>query len=872
MQGSLHFLKGLITVTLFLGWSRIDAQVYYTNSISGLYQITINGTSCSATFIGPFVNTVTGMQLGAGDIAMCPDGSLYITDNTNVYSVDPGTGASTPVAFGTGNPIIVGLVCNGSGLYGIGISPGGNSALYEVDLGNASINLLGVVPFPTSGDLVFFNGILYMGSPSGLIAVNIGDPPSSTVAYPAVGTGYVGMTVLGSQCNTLIGGSGTTLTIIDMVTGVESSFCNVPGISIGGLTSTSEFEPVSCEVTLDLDENDSSGATDANFSAPEYNCFNALTGVPIADIDVAIESPAVLSQITITIASGILNTGQEFLVLNGLFPGIQIAGSGTTTITLTNTAGAPISVFENALAAIRYRNTGNPLLAGDRNVTVMYSTINGLFSNTAIAFISVADLGQITVDLGEDILLCAGSSVTLDAGNPGSVYQWSNLATTQTTTVSGAGTYRVTVTNGQNCPGLDTIQVIAIPFFTVGLSGGATICQGQASTLTINTNATGLFDVEIQDDFGNTIQLTGISNGYSFTVSPTETTVYSIVAAGNGIIPNCFHIQSGGKQVIVKPLGYSFSEAAICNGDSIFLAGSWQFFPGEYINLYPGANGCDSIVYTTLSIFPLNINYLSATTCDSTQVGEFVQTLQSYHGCDSFLITTTTLVLPDTTTITVETCDPALAGIFTQIFQNGAGCDSLVIATVTLVAADTTTTFATTCNPASAGVFTQIFQNGSSCDSFVIATVTLLPVKTIMILDTTCNPILAGIFVETFTGQNGCDSIVTTEIRLLPADSCKGDRPNLYIPNVFSPDGAINNTFSAFSNDPMLKIRTFQVYDRWGETVFKMNNIYPNDSSVGWDGRVKGKPADIAVFVYYVIVEYEDGETELFEGDVLLLR
>ncbi|HZG01757.1 MAG TPA: gliding motility-associated C-terminal domain-containing protein, partial [Chitinophagales bacterium] len=36
------------------------------------------------------------------------------------------------------------------------------------------------------------------------------------------------------------------------------------------------------------------------------------------------------------------------------------------------------------------------------------------------------------VDIGNDTLLCPGESITLDAGNPGMAYQWSNGATTQT--------------------------------------------------------------------------------------------------------------------------------------------------------------------------------------------------------------------------------------------------------------------------------------------------------------------------------------------------------------------------------------------------------------------------------------------------------
>lgn len=52
------------------------------------------------------------------------------------------------------------------------------------------------------------------------------------------------------------------------------------------------------------------------------------------------------------------------------------------------------------------------------------------------------------VDLGTTTTLCTGSSLTLDAGNPGSTYSWNTGATSQTIAITQAGTYTVTVTDG----------------------------------------------------------------------------------------------------------------------------------------------------------------------------------------------------------------------------------------------------------------------------------------------------------------------------------------------------------------------------------------------------------------------------------------
>lgn len=73
------------------------------------------------------------------------------------------------------------------------------------------------------------------------------------------------------------------------------------------------------------------------------------------------------------------------------------------------------------------------------------------------------------VNLGADTTLCAGFSVLLNAGNPGSSYQWSTGATTQTLTIDttgrGLGTFdiRVTVTNTFTCFARDTVRITFTP-------------------------------------------------------------------------------------------------------------------------------------------------------------------------------------------------------------------------------------------------------------------------------------------------------------------------------------------------------------------------------------------------------------------------
>ncbi|MCC7332846.1 MAG: hypothetical protein IT232_09580, partial [Flavobacteriales bacterium] len=63
------------------------------------------------------------------------------------------------------------------------------------------------------------------------------------------------------------------------------------------------------------------------------------------------------------------------------------------------------------------------------------------------------------VNLGADAGYCAGTPFTLDAGNAGSSYLWSDNSSNQTLDVTTSGTYSVTVTDGNGCIGKDTITV-----------------------------------------------------------------------------------------------------------------------------------------------------------------------------------------------------------------------------------------------------------------------------------------------------------------------------------------------------------------------------------------------------------------------------
>lgn len=95
----------------------------------------------------------------------------------------------------------------------------------------------------------------------------------------------------------------------------------------------------------------------------------------------------------------------------------------------------------------------------------------------------------------------------------------------------------------------------------------------------------------------------------------------------------------------------------------------------------------------------------------------------------------------------------------------------------------------------------------------------------------------------------------------------------VYIPNVFTPDGdGANDFFFIHSANDVVNVKSISIFSRSGQLVFQRTNIQTNDFSQGWDGMFRGQLLNPATFVYVTEIEFYDGKTEVFKGDVTLLR
>ncbi len=95
---------------------------------------------------------------------------------------------------------------------------------------------------------------------------------------------------------------------------------------------------------------------------------------------------------------------------------------------------------------------------------------------------------------------------------------------------------------------------------------------------------------------------------------------------------------------------------------------------------------------------------------------------------------------------------------------------------------------------------------------------------------------------------------------------------DVYVPNAFSPnDDGVNDYFTAFGGDQVEKIKTMKVFNRWGSEIYSGTDLPIGIEHEGWDGNYKGKKLDSGVYVYFLELQFIDGQTTFYKGDVSIM-
>ena len=168
------------------------------------------------------------------------------------------------------------------------------------------------------------------------------------------------------------------------------------------------------------------------------------------------------------------------------------------------------------------------------------------------------------VDLGDDILACEGSEVTLSTNLEGT-YIWVKqgegpLGTDQEQAVTEPGDYiLIVLTAGSDCQGTDTVNVAFTPGPALDIGDDQTICQGEQIDITATTEVSTvtwlLNDVEIAGETSTTLVATEAG---SYTAR--------IMGASGCIVEDMLTLSVN--EVPIVDLG---NDQGICDGESVTL-------------------------------------------------------------------------------------------------------------------------------------------------------------------------------------------------------------------------------------------------------------------------------------------------------------
>jgi hypothetical protein len=237
-------------------------------------------------------------------------------------------------------------------------------------------------------------------------------------------------------------------------------------------------------------------------------------------------------------------------------PSPAVCINSTQTYTTALTAGRTYQwsgVVGGSFVGATNTNTVNVnwTAAGNGSLTVTETNTTTGCVGTATRTIPVNALPNVTITPSGPTSLCVGGTVTLAATDGFASYTWSTGETTPRITVRQAGTYSVTVIDGNGCRNTSSTITISTSNFTkptVQLSGSASFCEGESRTLTAQTSGgtplayrwnngattssitvstSGTFNVQVT--YSNSCKI--LSDDVTITVSPKPTV--SVTASGN---------------------------------------------------------------------------------------------------------------------------------------------------------------------------------------------------------------------------------------------------------------------------------------------------------------------------------------------------
>ncbi|MBL7955912.1 MAG: gliding motility-associated C-terminal domain-containing protein [Flavobacteriales bacterium] len=528
---------------LSYAWNTGATSPTITVSSNGTYSVTVtNAANCTATDVVTITYTTPGaIDLGA-DFALCAGESATLDATFPGATYAWSTGASSPT-----------ISVNSSGSYSVVVTQGTctvNDAVDVVVNPMPSVELGNDVTLCAGEDITLdatWPGATYLWSTGAT---------TPTITASTTGTYSVDVTLNGCVASDVI--DVTVLSATSVNIGSDATICDGEVVTLDATTAGATYLWSTGATTPTIDV-----TTTGTYSVEVFSGLCSVTDQATITVN---PIPSVELGNDVTLCAG------ENITLDATWPGatyLWSTGATTPTITASTTGTYSVDVTLNGCVALDVIdvtvlsatsvNIGSDATICDGEVVTLDATTAGatyLWSTGATTptidvtstgiysvevfsgLCSVTDQATITVnpmpsvELGNDVTLCAGENITLDATWPGATYLWSTGATTPTITASTTGTYSVDVIlNG--CVASDVINVTVLSATSVNIGSDATICDGEVVTLdattagatylwstgattpTIDVTTTGTYSVEVFSG------LCSVTDQATITVNPT---------------------------------------------------------------------------------------------------------------------------------------------------------------------------------------------------------------------------------------------------------------------------------------------------------------------------------------------------------------
>ena len=488
------------------------------------------------------------------------------------------------------------------------------------------------------------------------------------------------------------------------------------------------------------------------------------------------------------------------------------------------------------------------------------------------------------VNLGKDTIVCTASTLILNAGIS-STYKWQDNSINRTFTARQSGDYAVTVTSTAGCRTADTIKVDLAPTrVSATFTALKPLCFGTCNG-EIKATPDGGFGAPYTYKWASMTDTTA-----SLSSLCAKDYAVTVTDAKGCISTNSVTLDQPSKVLVSAKIDSSFNGFSVrCTGDkngsaTAAAAGGTGAFKYKWLTtptqdsatarqlsagIYPvvatDGNGCTDTARATLTQpKPLTADFLVQNIRCFGEKNGAVTLRQVSGGVRPYNV-----YFDDKTAINLTDTFRNLVGGVYQLEVNDANkCQTIYPLTIiepaklqAVVTPDTLihfgdkiTLFSTLKDPSVIGTIKWIANRdliGMTCTDCK---------------QPTAAPRLTTIFKVILTDSFGCS--LKKEV-IVHVDK----RRKIFAPTAFSPnnDGE-NDEFCLYGGSGTRKILTFKIFNRWGALLYQRSNLAPMDAVNGWDGQFQGREASTDTYLWIAEIEFEDGEIEVFKGDVALLR